>query len=170
MVPILELPGHRLHDQRCLTRLRALGSNLVLSLGCLTPLRPSLLQLFDYGVNYHNGRLPERRGLMATGWSIYEQDQETGFSYHRLTTGLDEGPVLLQGSFPFPPDITISALERMKTKTAKASVPQVLDLMVKRYPGLPQTGRANYHSRTDRDRIRFIVDPNAITWAVLAAV
>jgi methionyl-tRNA formyltransferase len=61
--------------------------------------------LSDYEVfNVHPSLLPRWRGAAPVERAIMAGDAETGVSIMRLTEGLDEGPVCLQGSEPIAPD------------------------------------------------------------------
>ena len=61
--------------------------------------------LSDYEVvNVHPSLLPRWRGAAPVERAIMAGDAETGVSIMRLTEGLDEGPVCLQGTVPIAPD------------------------------------------------------------------
>jgi methionyl-tRNA formyltransferase len=61
--------------------------------------------LSDYEVfNVHPSLLPRWRGAAPVERAIMAGDAETGVSIMRLTAGLDEGPVCLQGRVPIAPD------------------------------------------------------------------
>jgi methionyl-tRNA formyltransferase len=60
--------------------------------------------LSDYEVvNVHPSLLPRWRGAAPVERAIMAGDRETGVSIMRLTEGLDEGPVCLQGAVPIAP-------------------------------------------------------------------
>ena len=60
--------------------------------------------LSDYEViNVHPSLLPRWRGAAPVERAIMAGDTETGVSIMRLTEGLDEGPVCLQGTEPIAP-------------------------------------------------------------------
>jgi len=58
------------------------------------------MSVFDVLVNYHNGLLPDYGGLYATRWSVYFNEDSTGFTFHRISDVLDGGPILHQDSLP----------------------------------------------------------------------
>jgi len=79
--------------------------------------RPDALVVCAYGVlirepllsdhevfNVHPSLLPRWRGAAPVERAIMAGDARTGVSIMRLTEGLDEGPVCLQGSVPIAPD------------------------------------------------------------------
>lgn len=47
-------------------------------------------------VNFHNALLPKFPGRNAPSWAIYEGEYETGVTWHYVTTGVDEGNIIIQ--------------------------------------------------------------------------
>jgi methionyl-tRNA formyltransferase len=47
-------------------------------------------------VNFHNSLLPRHRGRNAPTWAIFELDQETGITWHRITKKIDSGEIIAQ--------------------------------------------------------------------------
>ncbi|MCI0632986.1 MAG: hypothetical protein L0206_03585, partial [Actinobacteria bacterium] len=126
---------------------------------------PQLLGAFPGGVaNYHNGSLPGYRGVGATAWSIYRGELATGFTFHRMTVGIDEGPILVEDAIPVQPGATLDELEWKKTVGAAALVPSVLDALVHGDPGRPQAGEPTYFSFLDRREITHIPNPSNLTY------
>ena len=50
------------------------------------------------GVNFHDGPLPRHAGLNAPVWAILQGDADHGITWHRITAGVDEGPILAQAA------------------------------------------------------------------------
>jgi hypothetical protein len=135
------------------------GANAVLALGCAAILRPALLAALPCAVNYHNSLLPDYAGLRATSWSMYRREPACGFTFHRITSRIDAGAVLVQVRLDVPPGVSRSALEERKTREAQRQMPQLFDRLVARDPGTPQTGAGSYFGLADWNRIRTIQDP-----------
>ena len=57
-----------------------------------------LLNIFTSVLNHHNGILPNYRGWLVTPWTLYNKENETGYSYHYMTKEVDHGPILLSES------------------------------------------------------------------------
>jgi methionyl-tRNA formyltransferase len=114
-------------------------------------------------VNLHDGALPARRGLGATPFSIYEGDAVSGFTYHRMVPGLDEGPILVEGSVPIGPDATAAAVGRAKAAAAAGALPAVFDAIEAGDPGRAQAGPGGSHSAADVRSMVAIPDPSALT-------
>lgn len=49
-----------------------------------------------YIINFHNSLLPRHKGRNAQSWVIYNQELETGITWHKVNRDVDEGDVLFQ--------------------------------------------------------------------------
>jgi len=162
-VPVAAAPN--VNDPAFIEALRSdYKADYALSLICLQIFGRELLGSFAAAVNYHNGLLPAYRGVRATGWSVYNGEAQTGFSFHHMTPGIDEGPVLLQDAVPLRRRASVLELEWEKTLLAASSVPRVLTAMLHGEPGAAQVGTAAYHSARDLERVVRVGDPEQITW------
>lgn len=136
---------------------------LALSYFCLQRFSTGLLEVFDHAVNYHNGLLPEYRGLNVTAWSLYYGKMETGFTFHRMTDRFDEGPILFQDTVPVHPEDRVLDLECDKAFSAAARIPHVLSMVLDGAPGEPQQGKGNYFSAKTCLAVQRIGDPSSIS-------
>ncbi len=161
-------PPGGLHDSAFLTWLRDPGGpDVALSLGCLIRFQPELLDVFDMAVNYHNGILPDYRGLRVTHWALYRGEPRVGFTFHRMDERLDTGPILLQDGIATVAVEPGWAAEDRKTAEAARRLPEVLDRIRDRDPGLPQEGKGTYFGRRRFKRLREVGDPGGVTLAEL---
>ena len=135
-----------------------------LSLGCLQVFRSELLGLFSTAINFHNGLLPDYRGLNATPWSLYNREPDTGYSFHHMTAGIDEGPVVADGAMAVTDGANPRAVDLAKCLAAAGDARRLLDAIAARAPGRTHMG-GNYYSRRDRKRICRIVEPRRLTSA-----
>jgi hypothetical protein len=166
---VLTPPHHDLNHPGFVAGLRTVvRPTLALTLLCGQRYGRELLGALGYAVNYHNGQLPEYRGLHATSWEIYRGAAATGFTFHRMVEQLDCGPILLASSLPIPVAANLWTLEYAKAQAAAALLPQLLELMMARAPGKPQSGAGNYYSGKDNTAIRTIADPATLTSGELA--
>ena len=141
---------------------------IALSFYCSRKFGPDLLAVLGCAVNYHNGLLPDYRGLAATSWSVYEGKGETGFTFHRMNENIDEGPILFQGTVPVYPGSNIYDLELEKAVVAARSIPRLLDNIVRGDPGVPQEGDARYFSGKDVLAVTRISSPSLLSSVELA--
>ena len=61
-------------------------------------------------VNVHPSLLPRYRAREPIFWTILAGDEQSGVTLHRMTAGIDAGPVLLQRAIAVPPRSTSAML------------------------------------------------------------
>lgn len=68
---------------------------------CKNILRAKLLSMPSlHFVNIHPSLLPYYRGPSPTFWMLYNGEQQTGYTIHRMTTQVDRGAILAQAAMP----------------------------------------------------------------------
>jgi methionyl-tRNA formyltransferase len=149
--------------------LPALGAQHALSLACRCVFAAPLRASFRGIVNYHNGALPEYRGLNATAWSVYFGEATSAFSYHWLTQAIDAGDVIATGTVPVVSAASVVAIEWAKTQRAAAAAGRVLDALVAGEPGVAQRGTPGYRGRAALRSILAAGDPRRQRWDELQA-
>jgi methionyl-tRNA formyltransferase len=92
-----------LHAPDVLERIAAARPDALVVCAYGVVIREPLLSDYEV-VNVHPSLLPRWRGAAPIERAIMAGDAETGVSIMRLTAGLDEGPVCLQGRVPIAPD------------------------------------------------------------------
>jgi hypothetical protein len=137
-------------------------ATVLISIYCLQKFSRELLERFDFTVNYHNGRLPAYRGRLATNWELYRGETSFGFTFHRMSEGIDEGSILVAGSVDGDGAEYKYQLEHRKTLAAAKHWPEVLEKMKRREEGTPQTGPAENFTRRTLAAIRNVGDPRSI--------
>jgi hypothetical protein len=135
---------------------------LVLEVGQL--FRAPLLAACRNPVNYHDGALPRYRGIAATGWSVYDGEARSGFAFHRMAPGVDDGPILLAGDVAVEPRQTAWQVERAKTRLAARRLGEALDRLVAGDPGRPQEGEPSTYTFARSRALIEIADPASLTW------
>lgn len=89
-----------LHDENTLARVRAFEPDLGVSLAAPV-LKASLFAIPRYGtINLHKGKLPDYRGMPPAFWEFAHDAPEVGCTIHRIDSGLDTGPILLERILP----------------------------------------------------------------------
>lgn len=77
----------------------------------LSMLSAEILKLPErMAVNFHDGPLPRYAGVNATVWALVNGEPVHGVSWHQMTSGADEGDLLVQRTFEIAPDDTVFAL------------------------------------------------------------
>jgi peptidoglycan/xylan/chitin deacetylase (PgdA/CDA1 family)/folate-dependent phosphoribosylglycinamide formyltransferase PurN len=103
---LLGLPkvSHRrvrdVHGEDALAHVRAFAPDLAISLAAPI-LRAPLFEIPPRGtLNLHKGKLPDYRGMPPAFWEFINGEPEVGCTIHRVDSGLDTGPILLERTLP----------------------------------------------------------------------
>jgi len=163
-LPIFTPSNRDINDPDFIIFLRnEIRPTLGLAAGCLQIFRKDCMDLFDVLVNYHNGLLPDYGGLYATRWSIYQNENATGFTYHRISDVCDGGPILHRDSIALNEKTPPEKIECLKTQRAEAALEEVVNRMIARDPGMAQPRRPRCFSRKAFDDITTLSDPERLT-------
>jgi UDP-4-amino-4-deoxy-L-arabinose formyltransferase/UDP-glucuronic acid dehydrogenase (UDP-4-keto-hexauronic acid decarboxylating) len=141
----------------------ALRPDVALSYYCRHRFRRRLLSSFSGAVNFHDGLLPDYRGVMATSFSILAGESRSGLTFHHMSPEIDRGPILFEDSVHVGERATLGAVSRAKALLAARAVPRVLDLVAAGDPGRPQSGDGSYSSAHDWMALTHLSDPSNVT-------
>lgn len=98
--------------------------------------------------NVHPSLLPRHRGCSSVPWAIFEGDQYTGVSFHRLDPGIDTGRLLLQAVRKLRDDETQTSLYEALMSLGADFWPAAFALVHAGFPGTIQDEfGASYHRR-----------------------
>ncbi len=165
-LPIVVVPNGDPNDESVVALVRdSFAAQIGLNLYCMRRFKPTLIECLDQCVNYHNGRLPQMRGIRASNWSIYAGESQSGFTFHRMDAQWDSGAILLEDEVPVHERDTAGDLEVRKATSAAARLPLLLDAMLRGDAGRPQMGSPSYHSAAKLNDIRRVPDPSLLTAA-----
>ena len=154
------------NDPRFVRRLvEEIRPDVAFSYCCQRVFRRPLLSVFSQAINYHDGLLPAYRGVMATSFSIFAGESESGLSFHRMNERIDAGPILLQDSIAIDERSCLAEVSRRKRFRAVAALPRVLDRIAEGDPGRPQTGKGFYYSGDDWRAMTRLTQPGNATRA-----
>jgi methionyl-tRNA formyltransferase len=109
--------------------LREKGVELLLNVHSLHIVDAEVLATPALGAyNLHPGPLPERAGLHAPSWALYEGDERHGVTLHRMTPGIDEGPIAFAERFEIGARDTALAVMTQCVRRGRRLVERLLDL------------------------------------------
>ncbi len=156
------VPGNNnVNDPKFVKKLKSkYQPNVLLTFYFPQKLSPELLDIFEQKINYHNGLLPNYRGIKASSWSVYNGDPVTGFSFHHMTENFDDGPVLIEGTIEISDKDNQFTILCRKTSSAANKFTELLQCIEDRNPGVSQQGNANYYSLNMFKNITSISDPS----------
>ena len=99
-------------------------------------------------INLHNGPLPKYRGVRPINWALKNNEGTHGVTIHRITEGIDDGPILGQIIYPIYPEV--EEVEDVYLKSLKYGWLLFLDVMSKIDFALkscsPQSENGSYYS------------------------
>jgi methionyl-tRNA formyltransferase len=122
-------PAAEVRDQALASELRATGVELLLNIHSLYIVDAEVLAAPALGAyNLHPGPLPERAGLNVPSWALYEGDEVHGVTLHRLTPGVDEGPIAFSERFQVGPRDTALKVMTQCVRRGLPLVERLLDL------------------------------------------
>ena len=82
-------------------------------------------------INCHQALLPAHKGRNAEAWAIFEGDQKTGITWHRMTERVDEGEILCQKEILITEEMTSLQLFRQQMNAAYEAFTEVLPELLK---------------------------------------
>ncbi|KKB12793.1 phosphoribosylglycinamide formyltransferase [Devosia geojensis] len=110
--------------------LESWGAEIVCLAGFMRILSPAFIARWQGRmINVHPSLLPLYRGLDTHARALADKVAEHGCSVHFVTTGLDEGPVILQAKVPVLPDDTPETLAARVLVEEHRLYPEALRLL-----------------------------------------
>ncbi|QGG95980.1 MupA/Atu3671 family FMN-dependent luciferase-like monooxygenase [Actinomarinicola tropica] len=111
-----------------------------------------------HAVNFHDGPLPELAGLGVTTWAIHDGRTEHAVTWHRMTSDVDAGEILLEERFPIGADDSALSLNARCYEAGLATFPRLLDLL--REDPAPRSGPGAPHRFVGRQERPLVwIDP-----------
>jgi methionyl-tRNA formyltransferase len=105
-------------------------------------------------LNVHGSLLPRWRGAAPIQRAILAGDTETGVGIMQMESGLDTGPVRLEGCIPIGQHDTTGILSRRLSRLGAELMVQVL-AAISKYPAQPQPEKGvTYASKIDKSEAR----------------
>lgn len=77
-------------------------------------------------INYHVGLLPKWRGNSANGWAIINGENAVGYTIHRVTKMLDDGPMYYQYAYAYHEGATYAEARSAMAADLDKHLPSVL--------------------------------------------
>jgi methionyl-tRNA formyltransferase len=82
-------------------------------------------------INYHNALLPKHPGMNAEAWAIFDQDEETGVTWHYVSEQIDSGGIIAQETIKLNPNITSLKLLQKQSNMAYKLFLTIADNLLK---------------------------------------
>jgi methionyl-tRNA formyltransferase len=133
-----------------IAKLKELRIDVLIVAVCKNILRSEVLGIPTYGaVNIHPSLLPKYRGPTPAFWALYHGDSETGVTFHRMTTKIDEGEIIGQYKFEIKPGWDEDDVSRFAFELAGTKIDQILERIGNQQgsePISPTVSAASYFS------------------------
>lgn len=125
--------------------------DIVFSVNNWDVIRTDLLKRAGDGIiNFHNGPLPEYRGVNVPSWAIINREKRHGVSWHFVAEKIDAGDIVASKNFDLSPRETATSLTVRCINEGLALFPPLLDRYVSgNLVAWPQTGEGHYFSAKD---------------------
>jgi len=140
-----------------LDRLRARGTELIVSVSCPQIFREPLIELPQRGcLNIHGAILPEYRGIMPSFWMLANGEKEAGVSIFFVNEDIDAGELCGQRTFEILEHESLDEfLQRSKAIAAELLLEVLGDIDTGSAARTPlDLSKGSYHSWPARDDVR----------------
>ncbi|MDH3446592.1 MAG: phosphoribosylglycinamide formyltransferase [Gammaproteobacteria bacterium] len=122
-----DYPDRDQFDATLQNYLEAVNPDYIVLAGFMRILGPGFIHAFeDRILNIHPSLLPAYKGLHTHQRALDNGEKEHGVSIHLVTAELDDGPVILQASYPIEAGDTVQDLERKGHRLEHLMYPQLL--------------------------------------------
>jgi phosphoribosylglycinamide formyltransferase-1 len=96
-----EFTSRELYDDALHRHLQSVAPDFIVLAGYMRILTPGFVRAFEHRiVNIHPSLLPAYKGLDTHQRALDNAEPQHGVSIHLVTAELDDGPILLQASYP----------------------------------------------------------------------
>ena len=137
------------YDAALLKRLRLLDPDYLVLAGFMRILGADFIEAFKHRIlNIHPSLLPAYKGLDTHQRALQNGESAHGVSIHLVTAELDDGPILVQGSYPIHPGDTVADLQARGHALEHRMYPQLLDWISERKLCIDSDGRIQYDQST----------------------
>jgi methionyl-tRNA formyltransferase len=155
------------NDPTFLDRLRALDTELVVSVSCPQIFKQPLIELPPRGcLNVHGAILPEYRGVMPSFWMLANGELTAGVSIFFVNEDIDAGELCGQRTFEIRPD---DSLDRFLVRSKEVASELLLEVLAEVDEGsVTRTpldlSKGTYYSWPDREAVRRFRDAGRHLW------
>jgi methionyl-tRNA formyltransferase len=107
-----------------------------------------VLDLFNgKAANLHAGLLPEYTGCWSSAWAIINGAACSGYTWHYMTAGIDEGRILIRDDVRITSTDTAYSLYHRVLRRGISDLTDILGAIQRGIPGIPQEGERRYYNR-----------------------
>ncbi|HUV21639.1 MAG TPA: phosphoribosylglycinamide formyltransferase [Gammaproteobacteria bacterium] len=120
-------PSREQYDAELRRRLESIAPDYIVLAGYMRILSAEFVRAFEHRIlNIHPALLPAYKGLDTHQRALANGETEHGVSIHLVTAELDDGPVLLQASYPIENGDSVADLRTRGQRLEHQMYPTVL--------------------------------------------
>ena len=133
------------YDARLRQRLESIAAEFIVLAGFMRILTPAFINSFEHRIlNIHPSLLPAYKGLNTHQRALNNAETAHGVSIHLVTAELDDGPILLQGSYPIEAGDRVEDLQARGHALEHRMYPQLLSWISTRKLQIDSDGQILY--------------------------
>ncbi|HEA8265877.1 TPA: formyl transferase, partial [Campylobacter lari] len=103
----------------------------------------------NFIINYHNSLLPKHKGNNAHIWAIWENDEKTGITWHKVDCDIDTGDIIIQKEIRLDDTFTAIKLLQLQSNLAINSFEECLNKIYKNLSYEKQDKNNSYHKKNE---------------------
>ena len=136
------------NDDDVVTLLQEVRPDIIFSVNNWDVIRANVMQIPRDGIiNFHNGPLPDYRGVNAPSWAIINQEKRYGVAWHVVVEKIDAGDIVAAETFELSPSETAISLTLRCMKLGVEMFAPLLDRYASgKLNPMPQQGEGRYYA------------------------
>jgi phosphoribosylglycinamide formyltransferase-1 len=144
------------YDDALRHHLETVAPDYIVLAGFMRILSPAFIDAFEHRIlNIHPSLLPAYKGLDTHRRALEQGESRHGVSIHVVTAQLDDGPILLQGSYPIAADDSVEDLQARGHSLEHRMYPQLLRWLSQGKLNIDDQGRIDYDQAPLQKPIQF---------------
>ncbi len=145
------------YDDALRSTIQSIEPDYIVLAGYMRILGSKFVTAFEHRIlNIHPALLPDYKGLDTHARALANGETEHGVSIHLVTAELDDGPVLLQASYPIEAGDKVSDLQARGHYLEHRMYPQLLSWISENKLIIDNDGQIHYEQAQLQEPIRFV--------------
>jgi phosphoribosylglycinamide formyltransferase 1 len=147
-----DFPEREQYDATLRAYLQPLAPDFIVLAGYMRILSPAFIDAFENRIiNIHPSLLPAYKGLDTHRRALANGESVHGVSIHLVTAELDDGPILLQASYPIEAGDSVEDLQARGHRLEHQMYPRLLGWISENKLNIDEDGRILYeHSPLEK--------------------
>jgi phosphoribosylglycinamide formyltransferase-1 len=151
-----DFTSRELYDDALRRHLQSVAPDFIVLAGYMRILTPAFVRAFEHRIlNIHPSLLPAYKGLDTHQRALDNAETRHGVSIHLVTAELDDGPILLQGSYPLDPGDSAADLQAKGHRLEHQMYPLLLRWLSEGKLIIDDNGRIQYEQTPLDQPIQF---------------